>query len=151
LVLGLNRYASANSLRGARFTTAFLAEWNAAVNTLTHINAGHNPPLLKRCSGAIERLEAGGLPLGIMSAGRYQQGQLVLGSGDLLVVFTDGVIEAENEAQTEFGETRLVECVITMHPASAADALRSIMSSVDVFVGRARQHDDITSLIVLVR
>jgi phosphoserine phosphatase RsbU/P len=150
LVLGLNRYACANSLAGARFTTAFLAEWDAALNTLTYINAGHNPPLLKRCSGAIERLEAGGLPLGIMSAGRYQQGQLVLGSGDLLVVFTDGVIEAENEAQAEFGETRLVECVITMHPASAADALRSIMSSVDVFVGRARQHDDITSLIVLV-
>jgi len=151
LVLGLNRYACANSLAGARFTTAFLAEWDAALNTLTYINAGHNPPLLKRCSGAIERLEAGGLPLGIMSAGRYQQGQLVLGSGDLLVVFTDGVIEAENEAQAEFGETRLVECVITMHPASAADALRCIMSSVDVFVGRARQHDDITSLIVLVR
>jgi sigma-B regulation protein RsbU (phosphoserine phosphatase) len=86
-----------------------------------------------------------------MSGARYQQGQLVLGSGDLLVVFTDGVIEAENEAQAEFGEARLVECVITMHPTTAADALQSIMSSVDVFVGRARQHDDITSLIVLVR
>jgi serine phosphatase RsbU (regulator of sigma subunit) len=51
-----------------------------------------------------------------------------LGSGDLLIVFTDGVVEAENEAQTEFGETRLVEYVTTMHPASAADALRSLMS-----------------------
>jgi sigma-B regulation protein RsbU (phosphoserine phosphatase) len=151
LVLGLNRYACANSLAGARFTTAFLAEWDTALNTLTYINAGHNPPLLKRRSGAIERLEAGGLPLGIMANARYQQGQLVLGSGDLLVVFTDGVIEAENEAQAEFGEARLVECVVTMHPASAAAALQSIMSSVDAFVGYARQHDDITALIFLVR
>jgi sigma-B regulation protein RsbU (phosphoserine phosphatase) len=151
LVLGLNRYACANSLAGARFTTAFLAEWDTTLNTLTYINAGHNAPLLRRRCGAIERLEAGGLPLGIVSTGSYQQDQVVLGSGDLLVVFTDGVVEAENEAQTEFGETRLVECVTTMHPASAAAALQSVMSSVDAFVGRARQHDDITSLILLVR
>jgi phosphoserine phosphatase RsbU/P len=151
LVLGLNRYACANSLAGTRFTTAFLAEWDTVRNTLTYINAGHNPPLLKRCSGVVERLEAGGLPLGILSAGRYQQEQLVLRSGDLLVVFTDGVIEAENEAQAEFGETRLLECVTTMHPASAAEAQRSLMASVDAFVGSARQHDDITSLLLLVR
>jgi phosphoserine phosphatase RsbU/P len=108
------------ALRGARFTTASLAEWDITLNTLTYINA--------RSSGTIERLEAAGLPLGIVSTGGYQQDQVMLGSGDLLVVFTDGVVEAENEAQTEFGETRLVEYVTTMHPASAADALRSLMS-----------------------
>lgn len=151
LALGLNRYACANSLAGARFTTAFLAEWDTALNTLTYINAGHNAPLLKRASGAIERLEAGGLPLGIMPGGRYQQGETVLHSDDLLVVFTDGVIEAENESEAEFGESRLLACVSAIRPATAADALRSIISSVDTFVGRTRQHDDITSLILLVR
>jgi phosphoserine phosphatase RsbU/P len=151
LALGLNRYACANSLAGSRFTTAFLAEWDTALNTLTYINAGHNPPLLKRSSGAIERLEAGGLPLGIMARGQYQQGQAVLHSGDLVVVFTDGVIEAENENEAEFGESRLLESVTAMRPANAADALGSIISSVDAFVGRTRQHDDITSLILLVR
>jgi phosphoserine phosphatase RsbU/P len=151
LALGLNRYACANSLAGARFTTAFIAEWDTALNTLTYINAGHNAPVLKRASGAVERLEAGGLPLGIMPAGGYQQGETVLRSGDLLVVFTDGVIEAENESEAEFGESRLLACVSAMRPASAAVALHSIISSVDTFVGSTRQHDDITSLILLVR
>jgi len=151
LALGLNRYACANSLAGARFTTAFLAEWDTALNTLTYINAGHNAPLLKRASGAMERLEAGGLPLGIMPGGRYQQGEAVLHSGDLLVVFTDGVIEAQDESEAEFGESRLLACVTELRPATAADALRSIISSVDSFVGRTRQHDDITSLILLVQ
>jgi serine phosphatase RsbU (regulator of sigma subunit) len=151
LVLGLNRYACANSLAGARFTTAFLGEWDATIQTLTYINAGHNAPVVKRSSGAIERLEAGGLPLGILSEGRYDSREIVLGSGDLLVVFTDGVVEAENEAELEFGEPRLLECLSTMRPATAEDALRAILSSVDAFVGRTRQHDDITSLILLVR
>ncbi len=150
LALGLNRYACANSLAGARFTTAFLAEWDSALNTLTYINAGHNPPVLKRSSGAIERLEAGGLPLGIMPNGQYPQAEVVLHSRDLLVVFTDGVVEAENETEAEFGESRLLACVTSMQPATAADALRSILSSVDAFVGHTRQHDDITSLILLV-
>jgi len=151
LALGLNRYACANSLAGARFTTAFLAEWDTALNSLTYINAGHNAPLLKRSSGVIERLEAGGLPLGIMAGGLYRQGEAVLSSGDLLVVFTDGVIEAQNESEAEFGESRLLECVVVMQPKNATDALQAIISSVDSFVGHTRQHDDITSLILLVR
>ncbi len=151
LVIGLNRYACANSLEGARFTTAFLAEWDSQTNTLTYINAGHNPPLVKRRSGVIERLEAGGLPLGIFNAGQYEQGQLILSSEDLVIVFTDGVVEAENETEEEFGEPRLLQCVASMRPATAAEALQAVISSVDAFVGRTRQHDDITSLILLVR
>jgi sigma-B regulation protein RsbU (phosphoserine phosphatase) len=150
LVRGLNRYACANSLSGSRFTTAFLAEWDTARQTLTYINAGHNAPVVKRGTGAIERLEAGGLPLGIMPEGRYESGQIALGSGDLLVVFTDGVVEAENENEWEFGEPRLLECVRVMQPRTAKDGLRAILSSVDGFVGRTRQHDDITALILLV-
>lgn len=151
VVVGLNRYACANSLQGARFTTAFLAEWDTAANTLTYINAGHNAPILKRSSGRIERLETGGLPLGIRPGGSYQQGEAVLSPGDLLIVFSDGIIEAENEAEAEFGERRLLESVTAMHPATAAAALRSIFSSVDAYVGFTRQHDDITSLILLVK
>jgi phosphoserine phosphatase RsbU/P len=151
LVLGLNRYACANSLAGARFTTAFLAEWDTTRNRLTYTNAGHNPPLLKRSSGAIEQLEAGGLPLGITATGSYQQGAVVLGPGDLLVIFTDGVIEAENETEAEFAEHRLLTCVNAMQPVTAEEALRSVLSAVDAFVGRTRQHDDITLLVLLVR
>jgi phosphoserine phosphatase RsbU/P len=150
LVSGLNRYACANSLAGARFTTAFLAEWDHTLNILTYINAGHNPPLVKRASGAIERLEAGGLPLGITAASRYEQGEIALHSRDLLVVFTDGVIEAENATEAEFGEPRLLDCVTAMRPANAKHALQNILSAVDAFVGHTRQHDDITSLVLLI-
>jgi serine phosphatase RsbU (regulator of sigma subunit) len=151
LVLGINRYACANSLAGTRYTTAFIAEWDAAGRTLTYINAGHNAPMVKRKSGAVERLEAGGLPLGIMAGGRYELGHVELDSGDLLVVFTDGVVEAENENEAEFGEPRLLTSVNAMRPATAQDALAVIFSAVDAFVGRTRQHDDITALLLLVR
>jgi serine phosphatase RsbU (regulator of sigma subunit) len=151
LVRGVNRYACANSLAGSRFTTAFLAEWDPATQILTYVNAGHNPPIVKRFSGAIERLEAGGLPLGILPEGHYDEGEIGLASGDMLVIFTDGVVEAENERELEFGEPRLLDCLRAMQPLSANDALRAILSSVDAFVGRTRQHDDITSLVLLVR
>ena len=92
-----------------------------------------------------------GLPLGILPEGRYDEGEVTLAAGDMLVIFTDGVVEAENERELEFGEPRLLDCLRTMQPKTANDALRAILSSVDAFVGRTRQHDDITSLVLLVR
>ena len=148
LVLGLNRYACANSLGGLRFTTAFLGELDLASRTMRYICAGHNPPVLRRAAGAQERLEAGGLPLGVMASARFEQGTVTLGSGDLLVVFTDGVTEAENERQEEYGEPRLLEVVRGLESGTAADGLKIVMSAVDAFVGRTRQHDDITALVM---
>ncbi len=151
LVLGLNRYSCANSLRGARFTTAFIAELDTSSMALTYINAGHNPPALRRSSGCIERLNAGGVPLGVLTGARYEQGEVGLQSGDLLVIFTDGVVEAENEREEEFGEPRLLDLVNSMRPLTASHALKAVISSVDAFVGATRQHDDITSLVLMVR
>lgn len=151
VVLGLNRYACANSLSGARFTTAFVAELDPSSRTLTYINAGHNAPILRRGSGGIERLDAGGVPLGVLAAARYQQGEVQLQPSDLLVVFTDGVAEAENERQEEFGENRLLDAIRQIQPQTAAHALKAVISSVDAFVGATRQHDDITALIILVQ
>ena len=150
-MLGLNRYACANSLSGARFTTAFVAELDTSSRTLTYINAGHNPPILRRCSGGFERLDAGGVPLGVLAAARYEQGEVALQSSDLVVVFTDGVVEAENERQEEYGEARLLEVVKVMQPATATHSLKAVISSVDAFVGATRQHDDITAMVVLVQ
>jgi serine phosphatase RsbU (regulator of sigma subunit) len=151
LVLGLNRYACANSLSGARFTTAFIAEYEPASRRLTYINAGHNAPLLRRGSGELERLEEGGIPLGVLTAAEYPQGEVTLQAGDLLVVFTDGVVEAENEREDAYGEPRLLEILGRTQPGTAAEALRAVLSSVDVFVGHTRQHDDITALVLLVK
>lgn len=148
LVSRLNNYACAHSLGGLRFTTAFFAELDPATRALTYINAGHNAPVLRRASGEIERLEAGGLPLGINSAARYDSGATTLRAGDLLVVFTDGVVEAENENGEEYGEQRLLELLTAPPLGTAQEQVRRLMASVDTFVGAARQHDDITCLLL---
>ena len=144
LVGQVNRYACEQSLQGRRFTTAFVAELEPATGTLTYVNAGHNWPVLRRASGAIERLEAGGLPLGINAASRYQNGETRLTSGDLLLIFTDGLVEAEEAHAEEYGEQRMLDVVGAAGHLQSAETLRRLMSSVDAFVGLMRQHDDIT-------
>ena len=148
LVSRVNRYSCEQSLQGRRFTTAFLAELEPATGCLTYVNAGHNWPVLRHASGAIERLEAGGLPLGINAALPYQSGAATLGRGDLLLIFTDGLVEAEDGRAHEFGEERMLPIVKSLHTGTAAEALKSLMSSVDAFVGLTRQHDDITCLVL---
>ncbi|HUI54027.1 MAG TPA: PP2C family protein-serine/threonine phosphatase [Bryobacteraceae bacterium] len=146
LVGRVNRYWCDQSLSGRRFTTAFVAELEPATGGLTYVNAGHNWPVLRRASGAIERLEAGGVPLGINAATPYQCGMATLSRGDLLFIFTDGLVEAEDGQAREFGEERMLPVVQTLRSESAAEALKRMMSSVDAFVGLTRQHDDITCL-----
>ena len=84
---------------GVRFTTAFLAELDPATGDMAYINAGHNVPILRKKSGAVERLEAGGIPIGIFAESPYQVGTTRLEHGDWLVIFTDGIVEAENGKQ----------------------------------------------------
>jgi sigma-B regulation protein RsbU (phosphoserine phosphatase) len=151
LVAGLNRYACAHSLGGRRFTTAFLAELDPATRALTYIGAGHNAPILRRASGRLERLEAGSLPLGIDAQVHYECGTATLGAGDLLVIFTDGLIEAVNAKDEDYGEARLLEALRLASEASAGQTLKSLLAAVDAFVGATRQHDDITCLILRVR
>ncbi len=148
LVAGLNSYACEHSQSGRRFTTAFLAELDLATSTLTYVNAGHNEPMLMRAGGALERLAEGGLPLGIMRNARYESGQVALANGDRLVIFTDGAVEAEDGNANEFGEPRLLAGLQLGRRSSPADALRQLMSAIEMFVGHAPQHDDITCLIL---
>jgi sigma-B regulation protein RsbU (phosphoserine phosphatase) len=150
LVHGMNQYACTNSQGGLRFTTAFIAEYDAATRALTYVNAGHNLPMLCRKSGALERLEAGGLPIGIMADAPYQSGTATLMPGDWLVIFTDGVIEAENDRTEEFGEARLLQTIATGSQETPAQLMQRIMTSIDIFVGNTPQHDDMTCLLVKV-
>jgi phosphoserine phosphatase RsbU/P len=148
LVNRVNRYACDQSLGGQRFTTAFLAELEPSSGFLTYVNAGHNWPVLRRASGAIERLQVGGLPLGITAERPYQSATATLARGDLLVIFTDGIVEAENGAELEYGEERMLPLIQGLHNPTAGDALKQLMVSVDSFVGLARQHDDITCFVM---
>lgn len=148
LVSKINRYACSNSQEGRRFTTMFLAEYEPATRTLTYVNAGHNSPVVRRQSGAIEKLDLGGIPLGILEASPYDAGSLVLQPGDWLVVFTDGVVEAENNLTEEYGEQRLLFVVHTGAALSPSQLLQSIMTDLDRFVAGAPQHDDVTCMLV---
>jgi sigma-B regulation protein RsbU (phosphoserine phosphatase) len=148
LVMGMNRYACCNSQGGLRFTTAFIAEFNPATRVLQYINAGHNTPILGRNSGAIERLSTGGLPLGIQPDAPYAAAEVTLAPGDWLVIFTDGLVEAENQVGEPYGEDRLLG-VIQAGISSTPDVLlQRMIAEVNSFVGSTPQHDDITCMVI---
>ncbi len=148
LVANMNKYACSNSQGGLRFTTAFLAEYDAARHVFTYINAGHNNPILRRATGLIERLDVGGLPLGIQAEAQYESASVAITPGDWLVIFTDGLVEAENAHQDEYGETRLLGTIAAGAPSTPAEMLHRLMAELDLFVGSTPQHDDVTCLLV---
>lgn len=150
LVAAMNQYAATNSQGGVRFTTAFLAEFDPASRSLRYINAGHNAPVLRRRSGAVERLSAGGLPLGIMAETKYESGEATLQTGDWLVIFTDGLIEAVNSSEEEYGEDRMLSVLQAGAESAPNEMLSRMMVNVDAFVGTTPQHDDITCLVAKV-
>jgi sigma-B regulation protein RsbU (phosphoserine phosphatase) len=147
LVARLNRYASAHSLDGLRFTTAILGQYDPGTRSLHYVNAGHNAPVLRRADATLEKLEVGGLPLGIESTAAYETATVDLRPGDVLIFFTDGVVEAFNKAGEEFGNDRWFAAIRALPNGSAQESLQYLMRHVDEFVGATRQSDDITCLI----
>jgi phosphoserine phosphatase RsbU/P len=148
LVANMNKYACSNSQGGLRFTTAFLAEYDAPRRVFNYINAGHNNPILRRSNGSIERLDVGGLPLGIQAEARYESASVTLAPGDWLIIFTDGLVEAENARQEEYGETRLLSAIAVNAGTTPTEMLKHLMAEVDLFVGSTPQHDDVTCLLL---
>ncbi len=148
LVAGVNHYACSNSMGGVRFTTAFFAELDPSTGDVAYVNAGHNVPVLRRKSGLVERLEAGGIPIGIFPESSYQIGTTRLEAGDWLVIFTDGVVEAVNSKDEEYGEPQLIRLVDRESGSAPAELLSSLMAELDRFVGNTPQHDDITCLLL---
>jgi phosphoserine phosphatase RsbU/P len=147
LVARLNRYASAYSLDGRRFTTAILGSYDPASGELIYVNAGHNAPVVRRINQSMEFLDKGGLPLGIEPSAVYETGTVSLRAGDTLVMFTDGVVEAFNESGEEFGNGRWLNAIRNLPTGTAAQTLQYLMRQVDDFVGATRQSDDITCLV----
>jgi phosphoserine phosphatase RsbU/P len=148
LACNMNRYACSNSQGGLRFTTAFLAEYDPMQRTVHYINAGHNNPILRRASGQVERLDIGGLPFGILPETKYESATVTLAPGDWLVIFTDGLVEAENARQEDYGEARLLSAIGVGAPVEPAEMLKRLMAEVDLFVGNTPQHDDVTCMLL---
>jgi serine phosphatase RsbU (regulator of sigma subunit) len=151
LATRLNHYACAHSLGGQRFTTAVLAEYDPATRNLTYVNAGHNAPVVRRAHARTERLESGGLPLGITLEANFPSSCVTLEPGDTLVLFTDGVVEAFNSAGQEFSDPRWLQVIGSLPNLNAQQTLEFLLKSVEDFVGATRQSDDITCLVLRCR
>jgi sigma-B regulation protein RsbU (phosphoserine phosphatase) len=133
---------------GGRFITFFWGILDCRAMTLTYVNAGHNPPFLFRDGGAVERLDQGGIILGIMKTVRpYQQATVRLAAGDVLVLFTDGVSEAMNHLDEEWGEERLQVLGGKCKHCTAQETLAAIVEAVRAHSSATPQSDDITLLV----
>ncbi len=146
-VLSVNKYLAENTPSN-RFVTLFIGELDPGSGSIKYINAGHNPPLFVRADGTVTMLESGGLPLGLMAGADYEPGIADLGPGDTLIVYSDGVTEATNPEDEEFGLERLVEIVKNNLKASASGLRDRIESALSGFTLNAPANDDITLLIV---
>ncbi|MBN1153332.1 SpoIIE family protein phosphatase [candidate division KSB1 bacterium] len=134
-----------------RFITFFFGMLHIKDRTFSYVNAGHNPPLWYRSlEKSIKELEKGGLILGMMKNVPFQQGDIRLVTGDWIIMYTDGVSEAMNEKDEEFGEDRIKEIILNHLEASAEEMKERIFSAIKSFTRGVNQSDDITMLIIKV-
>jgi phosphoserine phosphatase RsbU/P len=146
---GINRTLCRNpALR--TFATMFYGVIDTVTRTLTFSNAGHNPPILVRAGGSVERLSTGGLVLGVKNNAVYEHGETRVAAGDRIVLFTDGLNEAENGNGDDFGDDRLVETVVLHREQSAALLLDTIFNRIREFTG-GRFADDATLITIAIR
>ena len=130
-----------------RFVTLFVGVLDPATGALTYVNAGHNLPMLIH-NGVTQRLEAGGVPVGVLEDAKFERGETVIERGGLLTVFTDGIPEADRGGEM-FEEERLLELVAAGAAEPSLDVLgRRVLEGVDTFMAGARRTDDITLLLM---
>ena len=137
-----------------RYATFFYAEYDPTSRRLLYVNGGHCAPMLFRHSDdgrSVERLDRGGGPVvGLMPDCAYEQAEVPLAPGDLLVIFTDGISEAMNRDLEEWGEQRLIEAVRTSTGLRSEQTIAKIMQAADAFAAGAPQHDDMTLVVLRV-
>jgi sigma-B regulation protein RsbU (phosphoserine phosphatase) len=131
-----------------RFSTLFLGILDPGSAVLTYSNAGHNLPFIIRRSGATERLETGNIVLGAIDKVIYTEDSASLDPGDTLLVFSDGISEAINPDEEEFGEDPLPGLVLANMDASAMSLIDTIISKVVSHAGKAPQRDDMTMVVI---
>jgi sigma-B regulation protein RsbU (phosphoserine phosphatase) len=139
-----------NNIAPDKFVTFCCCMIDAAENRLSYANAGHWPPILVRKSGTVVSLNEGGAPLGIFPDRNYEDGEVQLEPGDRLILYTDGLTEATNSDEQEFGERRLVELGSRNIALGAADLLESIRREVVGF-NHGNLQDDLTLVVVAVK
>lgn len=131
--------------KSGMFVTVFYAVADPIERTLTYVNAGHNPPLLFRAGGGRPAgLKGTGIILGVMPEAEYGEETIHLKSGDLVLLYTDGVTEAINSGEEQFGEARLIETVVNSLDRSPTGIIENVRDAVMEFSGDEPQFDDLT-------
>ena len=131
-----------------KYITFFYGILNTKTNTFAFCNAGHNPPYLINAKGSIQELKTGGIVLGMMQDATYETETIELHKEDSIVMYTDGITEAMNAQEDEFGELRLQEIIKTNKKESAEHIIEVISSDVKNYTGNTLQSDDITMVVV---
>jgi len=134
-----------------RFTSLFWGSFDPQRSTIQYINAGHLPPyLLRKTNNQIEshRLETGGPVMGLLPGANFQQAEEFVAPGDLLVAFSDGVVEATSDTGEEFGDKRLLAVIQEMWDSSATDIRNAIHARLKQFTGDLPVVDDQTLIVV---
>lgn len=139
-----------SSTAPGKYATFFYTVYDSEKRTLDYVNAGHLPPMIFRANGEILRLRTGGTVVGMLPDAAYRKDQVQLQQGDVLVIYSDGVSEAMNSLDEEFGEDRLMQIVQPHLHRPAAEIAQAVLSGVESFVAGAVQNDDITLVVARV-
>jgi sigma-B regulation protein RsbU (phosphoserine phosphatase) len=131
------------STSASRYATLFFGLYDPQDRSLHYSNAGHFPPIHLGAHGA-SYLSQGGLPIGLMPSSLYGEGRRELGLGDLLALYTDGVVETPNADGEEFGNARLVEILARHQEIPLSELLTRVIDAVNLWSGGGPPHDDVT-------
>ena len=138
-----------------RFASLFWCYYEPETQVLRYVNAGHLPPMLVKRNGGgqleIQRLEEGGPVLGMLREAHYRQGQAAVCAGDLLVLYSDGVVEATNASGEQFGEDRLLAVIRESSVRSSAEIRDEILKRVRSFLDKQQAQDDLTLVVARIR
>jgi len=148
LVERLNKHILASSAPN-KFITLLVGELDPDGGTFRYVNAGHNPGLLLRADGTLDRLAPGGLPVGLLPGGSYRADRVDLRPGDLLCLYSDGITECSSLTDEELGEARLIELLRSVADRPLGEILETVEQAVTDFAEGAQQGDDQT--VVLIR
>ena len=136
------------STPASKYATAFFLNYTPSSGECQYVNGGHNEGIVLRASGEVELLGATGMPVGLLPKRTYESGTLRLDSGDALLLYTDGVTEAQDIDEGEYGIERATDCLKLHRAAEPEVILDRLFESIDAFAGGAPQHDDITALVL---
>jgi len=142
----VNRILCGNIAEG-RFISFFYSVVDTTARTLAYANAGHYPAVVVRANGAVERLTQGGPVFGVFPDATYDQGVIAFGSGDRVILYTDGITEARNADDEEFGEDRLIAAAVEYRSADVPTLERRLSDAVNTFTAGSYQ-DDATLIVI---